>query len=118
MGTHVNADWEQTGLERSTCDRITQDGFQKQVEAETSKASLQKTDLSVVISFCSLMKMWSTILTASSLTEFRQHPTGDDDDDAVQRQTVGSRQTCHYRTERHLKQLLLCLERSAVLLSM
>lgn len=89
VGTHVDAKWEQTGLERSTCDRVTQDGFQKQVEAETSKASLQKTDLSVLISFCSLMKMRSTILTASSLTELRQHPTGGDDDDAVRRQTVG-----------------------------
>lgn len=115
MGTHVDAKWEQMGLERSTCDRINQDGFQKQVK--TNKASLQETDLSVLRSFCSLMM--STILTASSLSGLRQHPTGDDDDDdAVQQQTVGSRQTCHYRTERHLKQLLLCLERSAVLLFM
>lgn len=115
---HWRCMWSHTGLERSTCERIIQYGFQKQVEAKMSRASSQKTDFSVLISFCSHTKMRSTILTAIHntgvhawfLSGLRQHPTGDDDET-----------NCGITSNLSLsdgKQLLLCLERSAVLLSM
>lgn len=42
VGTQVDAKWEQTGLERSTCDRMTQDGFQKSQFAENRSFSSYK----------------------------------------------------------------------------